>query len=593
MDERLALLLSLLAVALLVSSSPLLFAPNRHSSDNPEEFSATPRNPKFKTSRTYKTECGVLTDLSFITCEVCKLAVEGLKALVEKQSSEEEIVEFMTFICKKFHIEDDRVCEDITREYKDEFIGVTLRLVLSPSEVCGILLGDNCGTPYDPNDLWNVTLPSEPKPPVTPWRLPKPGSPTLRILHISDIHIDPAYEVGSKVKCGEPLCCRQGDGKAGPGEAGAGLWGTVDTCDVPFSLVESLFQHLSSIQDQFDVVYFTGDLPPHNIWNQSKEDQTGALGQFTKLSLKYLPKKPIYCSLGNHESAPVNSFPPPYINDDDSIAWLYEAVASSWKNWLPQDTMSTIKRGGFYTVKLADKLRLISLNMNYCNNGNWWLLINTTDPTGQLQWLVDTLQQSENNQEKVHIIGHIHPGGGSCLKAWSWNYYRIVNRYESTIAGQYFGHSHTDWYEVFYDDVSFKRPTSVLYIPGSVTTFSNLNPGFRIYENDGMYVNSSWTTLDFTNYYLNLTEVNLSNKPLWQKEYSAKDTYGLKALSPEDWSELIYRMKANDTLFQTFHRHYYKLATPPPCTGKCKTDLLCDLKSGRSHDPALCTDLLS
>lgn len=41
------------------------------------------------------------------------------------------------------------------------------------------------------------------------------GSPKLRILHVSDIHIDPGYEVGSKVKCGEPLCCRQGDGKAG------------------------------------------------------------------------------------------------------------------------------------------------------------------------------------------------------------------------------------------------------------------------------------------------------------------------------------------------------------------------------------------
>lgn len=534
-----------------------------------------------------------MADLSFIGCEVCKFAVEGLKDLVEKQSTEEDIVKFMTLICKKFDIEDDRVCDDIIKEYKDEFIGVALRLVLSPEEVCGILLGNNCGTPYDPNDLWNVTLPSTPKPPLTPRVLPKAGSPKLRILHVSDIHIDPGYEVGSKVKCGEPLCCRQGDGKAAPGEAGAGLWGTVDACDVPFSLVDSLFKHLSSIQDQFDVVYFTGDIPPHNVWNQSKGDQISALQQFTDLSLKYLPKKPIYCTLGNHESAPVNSFPPPYINDKDSISWLYEAVADSWKNWLPQETMSTIKRGGFYTVKLGDKFRLISLNMNYCNNGNWWLLINTTDPTGQLQWLVDTLQQSEDSKEKVHIIGHIHPGGGSCLKAWSWNYYKIVNRYESTIAGQYFGHSHTDWYEVFYDDVTFKRPTSVLYIPGSVTTFTSLNPGFRIYENDGMYQNSSWTTLDFTNYYLNLTEVNRSNKPVWQKEYSAKETYGLKSLFPEDWSELIYRMKANDTLFQTFHRHYYKMATPPPCTGKCKTDLLCDLKSGRSHDSALCVDIQS
>jgi hypothetical protein len=29
---------------------------------------------------------------------------------------------------------------------------------------------------------------------------------------------------------------------------------------------------------------------------------------------------------------------------------------------------------------------------------------------------------------QVHIIGHIFPGGSSCLKAWSWNYYKIVNR---------------------------------------------------------------------------------------------------------------------------------------------------------------------
>lgn len=74
---------------------------------------------------------------------------------------------------------------------------------------------------------------------------------------------------------------------------------------------------------------------------------------------------------------------------------------------------------------------------------------------------------------------------------------------------------------------------------------------------------------------------------------SWQETYSLKSLFPEDWSELIYRMKANDTLFQTFHRHYYKMATPPPCTGKCKTNLLCDLKSGRSHDPALCVDIQS
>jgi sphingomyelin phosphodiesterase len=65
--------------------------------------------------------------------------------------------------------------------------------------------------------------------------------------------------------------------------------------------------------------------------------------------------------------------------------------------------------------------------MNYCPNMNFWLFINSTDPLGQLAWLADTLQKSENTGEKVHIIGHINPS--ACLPVWSNNYYRIINRY--------------------------------------------------------------------------------------------------------------------------------------------------------------------
>lgn len=66
--------------------------------------------------------------------------------------------------------------------------------------------------------------------------------------------------------------------------------------------------------------------------------------------------------------------------------------------------------------------------MNYCNNKNWWLLINSTDPVSELQWLVYELQGAEINGEKVHIIGHIPPGHSDCLKIWSRNYYHIINR---------------------------------------------------------------------------------------------------------------------------------------------------------------------
>lgn len=48
-------------------------------------------------------------------------------------------------------------------------------------------------------------------------------------------------------------------------------------------------------------------------------------------------------------------------------------------------------------------LRVVSLNMNFCARENYWLMVNSTDPADQLQWLVHILQESENNGEKVEL----------------------------------------------------------------------------------------------------------------------------------------------------------------------------------------------
>ena len=36
-----------------------------------------------------------------------------------------------------------------------------------------------------------------------------------------------------------------------------------------------------------------------------------------------------------------------------------------------------------------------------------WLLVNSTDPAKELQWLVYQLQNAESKGEKVHIIGKL------------------------------------------------------------------------------------------------------------------------------------------------------------------------------------------
>lgn len=203
------------------------------------------------------------------------------------------------------------------------------------------------------------------------------------------------------------------------------------------------------------------------------------------------------------------SFPPPFVPEENSISWLYDELDKQWRRWLPAGVSHTVRRGAFYSVLLRPGFRIIAVNMNYCNNKNWWLLINSTDPVSELQWLVYELQNAETKGEKVHIIGHIPPGHSDCLKVWSRNYYQIINRlvnlwlvfffirsvlickldlhgrYESTIAAQFFGHTHYDEFQIFYDTTNLGRALSIAYIGPSVSPYFELNPGYRIYYVDG------------------------------------------------------------------------------------------------------------
>ena len=75
---------------------------------------------------------------------------------------------------------------------------------------------------------------------------------------------------------------------------------------------------------------------------------------------------------------------------------------------------------------------------------------------------------------------------------------------------------------MFYDLDNITRATGISYVGSSVTTYSNLNPGYKIYTVDGFYSNSSWQITDIDTMFLNLTESNLYNVTNWRHEYSAK-----------------------------------------------------------------------
>ncbi|KAM9332450.1 sphingomyelin phosphodiesterase isoform 2-T2 [Pholidichthys leucotaenia] len=417
-----------------------------------------------------------------ITCPLCKVVFTILDVTVLADANEERLAHAVSEVCIRLHLTEEHVCRDIIELFTGDVLKALEQSLLQPSEACAVLVGPSCGN-FDIYARWNVTLPDVPKPPVIPPSPPKPGSPQSRVLFLTDIHWDKDYEVGSVADCKEPLCCRNDSTSKKWRRRQAGYWGTYSKCDLPLQTIENLLENVAKV-GPWDWVYWTGDIPAHNVWSQTRKQQLTELAVITKLIHKHLgPNVTVYPAVGNHESTPVNSFPPPFVHGNRSSTWLYNAMAEEWAPWLPQQALKTLRYGGFYTVEIQPGLRVVSLNMNFCARENFWLMVNSTDPADQLQWLVRVLQASEDKGEKVHIIGHIPPG--LCLGSWSWNYYHIINRYESTITGQFFGHTHLDEFQMFYDEETMTRPLGVAFIAPSVTTFVNLNPDLSQLDDEG------------------------------------------------------------------------------------------------------------
>ncbi|XP_034650658.1 sphingomyelin phosphodiesterase isoform X1 [Drosophila subobscura] len=535
--------------------------------------------------------------MSKVTCTACRAGSGMLQHQIQSGKTDAELIRMISDYCTNLNIQSARVCQGVAQLFGSELIYVIKRVNLSPDELCSFIIGDGCGDVYNPYHEWEVIFPPVPKPPrLADLPIPMEAAPFFKVLHISDTHYDPHYAEGSNADCNEPLCCRLSSGRPATPNAAAGKWGDYRKCDTPKRTVDHMLAHIAETHKDIDYILWTGDLPPHDVWNQTKEENLAIIKETVKQMVEKFPGIPIFPALGNHESAPVNSFPPPYVNQVDiSISWLYDELDVQWRRWLPQSVTHTVRRGAFYSVLVRPGFRIISLNMNYCNNKNWWLLLNSTDPATELQWFIYELQSAEFSNEKVHVIGHIPPGHSDCLKVWSRNFYKIISRYESTITAQFYGHTHYDEFEMFYDPHDLNHPNSIAYIGPSVSPYYDLNPGYRVYYVDGDHDSTTRLVIDHESWIMNLKEANLYGYPIWYKLYTARAAYNMKALRPSDWNNLINELTNNQELFELYYKYYWKNSPArPTCDAECKKRLICDCKSGRSHDRKhFCTDVES
>ncbi|XP_059484530.1 sphingomyelin phosphodiesterase-like [Neocloeon triangulifer] len=533
-----------------------------------------------------------------ITCLLCDTLVNQVLGWIEAGETREQLVERAVTICLDLNIQKENVCRGLIESNIDILLFIYANREVRAVDVCGMALFPDC--PLD-NPMFNWTVDisiAGPKPPVTTPILPPEGSPTFKVLHISDLHLDLHYAPGSNAECDEPTCCRADQGAPANESAAAGYWGDYRDCDMPWHSFVNMLEHIRDTHPDISYVVFTGDVPDHVVWNTSFEYNTELFtSAFREMSRVF--SVPVFPILGNHGPHPLNQFAGQDLSIPRNVSssWLYELMRDSWSQWLRPETHNDILSGGFYMTQAIDNLWIIGINNNFCYNYNFWNLYDNEDPGDQLKWLVNTLTLLESQGRKVHILAHIPPGGGSCVNSWGKEFNKIVHRFESTITAHFVGHSHSDQFYVYYDPEDLSRPNGVAFLSGSMTPYSDLNPQYRIYTIEGTYAGTEYRVLDHENWYYNLTEANLNGPavpPNWRKLYNFNEEFGTVAQIPSELDQLIHRMINDTSLIEKYNRFHVSMADPGlagGCDVGCQRGLVCRMVETLEGDLRKCEEL--
>jgi len=187
---------------------------------------------------------------------------------------------------------------------------------------------------------------------------------------------------------------------------------------------------------------------------------------------------------------------------------------------------------------------------------------NPTNPLGQLDWLESTLRQAEQAGESAFIIGHIPPAANYFNSEASRRYNALIDRFNNTIKGQFYGHSHSDEWKLIHEYFNKTNVVGIVHTCGSLSTNAYRNPGFRVYN---MY-DDTHLPIDYTLYYLNLSKANrLPNNttPEFEFGYNASSFYNLSHLAEFDkFNGALERMMVDDDFFNQIQKVFFGYGDP-------------------------------
>ncbi|KAF8521774.1 Metallo-dependent phosphatase [Hysterangium stoloniferum] len=609
----------------LLTSSPVVVSPNKNLS-TPGSI-ALRQAAFFEISQILNNTLGSFNS----TCSQCVGSLVIAKDLA--LTAPWEVSPLLIDICNLVQFSAFGSCE---QEFSANSDGQIATQLLANADVSGldgqwmcarntIPLRKTCPQPA-PSDISAVLATWFTKPKPANAKAPPPsGKAPLKVVHLSDFHIDPRYAIGTEANCSDFLCCRPGvsnpDVPVGSFSLPAPRFGAYE-CDTPWMLSNTIMHAIgpltginsksSTPANTFTI--FTGDLTSHDNDNQLSRAYVEYVESAVYSQFKDHLVGPVYAAMGNHDTWP-QAFDAPHSIQPGQLSaqfeWNYGHLAKLWETegWISEQ-VSKVSQATYsaYSTLTPQGLKIITINTDFWYTGNWFNFINMSNPdvSGMLRFVTDALQAAEDAGQRVWIIGHVLTGwdGTSAFPNGPNLFYQIIERFSPhVIANVFMGHIHDEVRYLYYQNngtvMNADTALTTTWVGGSVTPLAGLNSGFSMYEVDPetFDVMEAYTWFADVNSFHQLdsqTEVGAA----YHFEYSTRDTYGggfdwpaTAPLNATWWHHVSESFLTTPSLVDkwTLNQGRQSALTQNCTSTECQQAKVCYLRSGSPPVAARCT----
>jgi len=549
---------------------------------------------------------GELNDVTRIggPCDACKITLDVLKrSLVTDRSATGALfygicsnrgpfLPMFERFCENSHLYNPN--EDGGFSFLPDFVNALSELDpygLDGEYLCHYMFSNACPRPETPEMDYSQFWPERAEPETTVQR----SGETMRVLHLSDVHLSANYTEDAPANCLGAMCC-ESVSKQNPLDQVIpapkyGHW----RCDCPQALLDSSAQN-SADHSGYAFALFTGDMVDHNPVFISQEETFKEEVRTMRSFKRYLGEIPVYPVLGNHDSYPYSQEPArdsEYANRTELNIRLMEDMWSAY-GWIDDHAAEEFRlTHGGYAIEPVPGLKVVTLNSNYWYRWNFYNYIGMEDPdpSGMIKFLISELLDCEQRGIKAWVQAHVPPGGLSdeALPPAAALLAATLDRFSATVTGQFFGHTHLDEFSVLYANNATIRDENsavgVAWIAPSITPYTDMNPAWRYYEVD----TNTFEIMDAVTVFADIESGfghSWSTAPdlEWEVLYSTREKYGRELAWPESeplngkfWHRAAKELLYNTDFARAFvKRSYRESSRAPDCSSyDCRAERYC------------------